>query len=289
MSSTRNICLRSDARTGTAGFVVFFNPTTGTEVVGSRGEVGGVHVTNVSAVTDSFATGIGTGGNGWLRYTVTFTSDDSPSMNLAYALASGINRAYTGSGQFAYVWAPQLDAGGQVLVYNPSGPVAVQNEPTHYIKLNTQLNAWDSGQLTRTAWLDQSIWGMPLGADENRLVQQHERGFDADGEPMEDVFVESGFTELGDGSIMTSVHQCHPDLKWFGNNGEVQVRLKARNYPEDVESVYGPFSVTPTTRFFDPRLRGRYIALRYDWSPILGFSARVGAMTYRAKPTGRRP
>jgi hypothetical protein len=53
--------------------------------------------------------------------------------------------------------------------------------------------------------------------------------------------------------------------------------------------VYGPYSVTPTTRFFNPRARGRMVAVRYDWTPLFGFSARVGAPTYKVVPTGRRP
>lgn len=286
-NSTRNIVLRADAR-GTAGFVVIFNPTTGAQV-GTTAVLGPFTVTSVSAVTDSFATGIS--GNGWLRYIVTFTTDDTGNLDLAIALANGSSRAYLGAGQFDYIWGAQLDAGGAALAYNVTGPTIAKNEPTKYIKYNVDMRAWDSGTLTRTAWIDQNIWGMPLGADENQLVQQHERGFDADGAPMEDVFIESGFTELGDGSIMSSIHQCHPDFKWFGVNGEVQLRFKVKNYPGDNEpiSVHGPYSMTPTTRFFDPRLRGRYVAVRYDWSPIMGFSARVGAVTYKVKPTGRRP
>jgi hypothetical protein len=285
-TSTRNLCLRCDTRGDTAGAVVIFDPTTSAQV-GAPTVTGPFTINNVSRVTDSFATGFG--GNGWLRYTVTFTTDDAGILNLAIALAIGTARAYTGSGQFAYIWGAQLDEGGQALEYNETGATMPKNEPTKYIKYNTMQQAWDSGTLTRTAWIDSSIWGTPLGADENQLVQQHERGFDADGEPMEDVFIEGGFTELGDGSIMTSISQCHPDFKWFGDNGEVVVRLRTKNYPSGPENTFGPFSVTPTTQFFDPRLRARYVAIRYDWSPLLGFSARVGAVTYRVKPTGRRP
>jgi hypothetical protein len=285
-NSTRNLCLRGDTRSGAAGFVVIFNPTTGAQV-GTSTWTPTFHVDSVSAVTDSFATGLG--GNGWLRYTVTFHTDDTGNLRLAYALANGSARAYVGADQFAYIWGAQLDEGGQVQPYNRTGASMPNNEPTKYIKYNTMQQAWDSGTLTRTAWIDSSIWGTPLGADENQLVQQHERGFDDDGNPMMDVFIESGFTELGDGSIMTSISQCHPDFKWFGNNGEVVVRLKTKNYPGGPENTFGPFSMTPTTQFFDPRLRARYVAIRYDWSPLLGFSARVGAVTYRAKPTGRRP
>ena len=287
-NSTRNIVLRGD-RSGATGFVVIFDPTTGNVVLNNAIRF---VVNNAASTTDSFATGFGTGGNGWLRYTVTFTTDDGPSFDLGIALASGNQRSYLGNGTSeGYFWGAQLDAGGAALFYNATTAAPPKNEPTKYIKYNTQTPAWDSGTLTRTAWIDQSIWGQPLGADANQLVQQHERGFDDDGSPMRDVFVESGFTQIGDGSMMLSVHQCLPDFKWLGNNGEVQIRLKAKSYPDDQEpvAVYGPFSVTPTTRFFDPRLRGRYVAIRYDWSPILGFSARVGNVTYRMKPTGRRP
>jgi hypothetical protein len=284
-NSTRNICLRCDARDVT-GAVVIFNPTTGAHVYDAA--LGPFEINNFSAVTDDFATGIGA--NGWLRYTLTFTTDDSGNLDLGVALANGNQRSYLGANQFDYIWGAQLDIGGQALEYNATGAVIAKNEPTRYIKFNVMEKAWDSGTLTRTSWLDQSIWGTPLGADENLLVQQHERGFDADGQPMTDVFIESGFTEISDGSAMMSISQCHPDFKWFGNNGEVQIRLKGKNYPEDGPAkVYGPFSVTPTTRFFDPRLRARYVAIRYDWSPVLGFSARVGAVTYRVKQTGRRP
>jgi hypothetical protein len=69
----------------------------------------------------------------------------------------------------------------------------------------------------------------------------------------------------------------------------VKVTLKAANYPEGPKHDFGPYSMTPTTQFFNPRVRARYVALRYDWEPLLGFSARVGACTYRVKPAGRRP
>src|SRR5262252_7595580 len=288
-NSTRNICLRVDARGGARGCLAIFNPTLGTTV--TTAEIAPFHVVTTSQVTDSFATGLSGGGNGWLRYTMTFNTDDTGTLNVGIALANGSVRSYLGSGQEGYFWGAQLNIGGAPIDYAPTTARPPANEPTHYIKYNTQTPAWDSGVLTRTAWIDQSIWGQPLGADDNLLVQQHERGFDDDGSPMTGVFVESGFTQIGDGSVMSSVHQCLPDFKWLGNNGEVQIRLKAKAYPGDEEPVntYGPFSVTPTARFFNPRARGRYVAIRYDWSPIPGFSARVGNVTYRIKPTGRRP
>src|SRR4029077_10494756 len=63
-------------------------------------------------------------------------------------------------------------------------PTVLSNEPTHYVKYTTTEPAWDHGKLGRTAWINQNIFGMPLGADLNYRVQQHERGFDDDDQPM---------------------------------------------------------------------------------------------------------
>ena len=238
-------------------------------------------------VADKYATG--TTGNGWFRYFMTFVTDDANDLQVYINLTNGTDVNYAGSGGYAYIWGAQLNSGGQVQEYNRTLDKIPQNEPVYYIKYNTVENAWDSGVLWRSAWLDSSIWGTPLGADSNGLIQQHERGFDADDQPMQGVFVESGYTELADGSQILSVQQCHPDFKWFGNNGEVKVTLKTKSYAGSPEQYYGPFSMTPTTQFFNPRARARYVAIRYDWSPLPGFSARIGAPTYLVKPAGRRP
>jgi len=283
--STRNVTLRATA--GNTSFFTF-NPTTGTLV--AQGAAPDFVFGSWAIGTDEFATGLA--GNGWLRYSMTFTSDAANFLNLQIQLTNGSATSYAGDGtSFAYIWGAQLNAGGSLLPYERTGQAIPKNETIYYIKLNVQENAWDSGKLPRTAWIDNSIWGTPLGADANKLVQQHERGFDADDQPMRGVFIESGYTELGDGTAMMSIHQCHPDFKWFGHNGEVRLTIKMKAYPNEDCPVfeYGPFSMTKDTQFFDPRARGRYAAIRYEWSPRRGFSARVGAPTYHIKPTGKRP
>ena len=102
-------------------------------------------------------------------------------------------------------------------------------------------------------------------------------------------FAETGFTELGDGTTIMLVDEVHPDFRWFGLNGGVQVTIKGTNYPGGPQHPYGPYSMTPTTQFFSTSVRARYAAIRYEWEPLHGFSARVGATTFRVKPAGRLP
>jgi hypothetical protein len=159
------------------------------------------------------------------------------------------------------------------------------------VKFNPVERLWDSGYQTRTAWLDNYVYGTPLGGDANFRIQQHERGYDDDGSPMRGVFAETGFNAMGDGTQIPLVDECHPDFKWFGKNGAVNIKLKGANYPGDGDKIqtYGPYSATPTTRYFTPRVRNRYIAVRYEWAPQLGFSARIGASNFRIKPAGKMP
>jgi hypothetical protein len=168
-----------------------------------------------------------------------------------------------------------------------TGPTVLSNEPTNYAKLTTTEQAWDSGFLGRTAWINNNVFGMPLGADLNYRIQQHERGFDDDDQPMRGVFAETGFTAVASGTQVVQIDQCMPDFKWFGQGGAVNLTLTSRAFPSGKEFNFGPYSMTEDTQWFDPRMRSRFLALRYDWVPRKGYSARVGAVTMEVKPAGR--
>jgi hypothetical protein len=287
INSTRNLTLRAGSKVGYA--YVTFDVVHGNIV--TSGVTSAAFTLNDVRVIIEAPMATGPGGNGWMRYTMTFTSDHADDLQLSLNLTNGTQISYTGSPpNGCLVWGVQLVEGGEPRDFEETTGTQEQNETTHYVKVNlVEGGAWDSGVLPRTAWLDNSVWGTPLGADTNNLVQQHERGFDADDEPMKGVYAETGFIELVDGTNMMLVDEVHPDFKWFGHNGGVKVTLKAANYPEGPKHDFGPYSMTPTTQFFNPRVRARYVALRYDWEPIKGFSARVGAVTYRVKPAGKRP
>jgi hypothetical protein len=145
------------------------------------------------------------------------------------------------------------------------------------------------GTVAAGAGLDQQQHlRMPL-TDLNGHVQQHERGFDDDDEPMREVYIETGYAEIGDGSVIPMIDQCQPDFKWFGKNGAVNLTLRSRSYPSAKQRSFGPWSMTETTQFFNPRARGRFLGVRYDWVARKGFGARIGATSLRFKPAGKRP
>lgn len=250
---------------------------------------------------------------GWRRFVLTFTSDDTPTLTILFTTTNGTALSYLGvPPKGVLMWGAQLVVGGEPLGYQQTGGISHQNETRFYVKVNqAEGMAWDSGKLSRSAWLDESVWGTPLGADttpipiegarvpvldepiptvsQRNLIQQHEIGYDDDDQPMQGVFAETGYTELGDGTMMMLCDEVHPDLKWAGRDGGVRISLRAANYPQGPKHLYGPYSMTPTTQWFTPHVRSRYVAVRYDWEPLPGFSARIGVTTFHVKPAGRLP
>jgi hypothetical protein len=304
-TSTRNLTLR--AVSGFGEVFVTFDVTTGNVLAG--GATTSRFALLTTRVLDNDLGPV----SGWKRYVMTFTSDDSDFLDIFFNLTNGAELNYQGvPPKGAVIWGAQLVEGGEPLGYQETGPVAYQNETRFYVKVNTAEGmAWDSGKLSRSAWIDESVWGTPLGADTTPIptdgaplpvldeappatslrnrIQQHEIGYDDDDEPMRAVFAETGMTELGDGTVLMLIDEIHPDMKWSGKNGGVKVSIRAANFPQGPSHLYGPYSMTPGTQWFTPRVRTRYAALRYDWEPQFGFSARVGVTTLRVKPAGRMP
>jgi hypothetical protein len=285
-TSTRNLTLR--ALTSFGGVFARFNVVSG--VVISSGSSSPLFAVISAKVLYDDPLLQGASGAGWMRYAITFVSDAGPELELFINLTNVDQVNYLGdTTKGALIWGAQLVHGGEALDYRTTFGTQVQNECTRYVKYNTVEKAWDSGVLWRSAWIDTSVWGPPLGADINHRIQQHERGYDDDDQPMRDVFAETGYSEMGDGSVILLIDQVQPDLRWFGRDGEVTVTLKTTNYAGGPVQNHERYSMTPETQFFSVRARARYAATRYEWSPLLGFSARIGATTFRVKAAGKRP
>ena len=158
-----------------------------------------------------------------------------------------------------------------------------------YVKYNIGLNQWDFGSLSRTAWINQSVLGPPIGTSPNGLIYQHETSPNADGQPMNSSF-QTGYFALSEGDMMTYIDQFWPDAKWgtFNgvNNANLQLTFYVANYPGDTPMVYGPYTVTQATQYIVPRFRGRLVSIKVESNDIGSFW-RMGAMRYRYQPDGK--
>ena len=180
-----------------------------------------------------------------------------------------------------------------------------------YVKYNTVTQTWDYGTLGRTAWIDQSVLGPPIGAAPNGIIYQHEIGYNDDGSSIVSSF-ETGYMQLSDADDMVFIDQIWPDFKWTtagGGTGGVTtpasgsntagtattmyVTFYGTNYPGDTPTTYGPYAVTQGTEYISTRIRNRLMAIGISTADQNGNNAqlnsffRIGAMRYRYQVDGK--
>jgi len=169
-----------------------------------------------------------------------------------------------------------------------------------YVVFNYEDSVWSIGELNRTSWVDEGIFDAPIGSyttSDVGYLYNHETGNDADGSPMDNVYIESSDFALGNGEEFQAINKIIPDIKFTGSGGSgqtVNVVLKQRNYPGESLSTDSTNTCTATTTKIDTRLRARQAALRIesDDDGSLGVRSgvgfRVGAMRMDVRPNGRR-
>jgi hypothetical protein len=172
-------------------------------------------------------------------------------------------------------YIPTLNSGGEVGTF---------------LKYNYALGWWDYGLLARSAWIDQSVLGAPIGADPNRLlIYQHEVSNDADGVAMISFF-QTGFFTLNEGDMKTFVDEVWPDARYgqYGQpqNATLQVTFWLADFPEQPTAVHGPFNVSQLSTWFNLRARARLFAFQL-LSNDIGSFWRLGRFRYRGQPAGR--
>lgn len=177
----------------------------------------------------------------------------------------------------------------EVMFYFPSASGGT-GQCDKYVKYNILEKVWDYGTLDRAAWIDSSVLGQPIGASPGAIIYQHETTNDADGSPINASF-ESGYFMLSEGGDMVFVDWMIPDFKW-GKYGaaqttQIQITLKAVDYPNDTPRVYGPFTVSSTSQYFNPRVRGRQMSVKVESNDVGSFW-RLGNVRYRFARDGKR-
>lgn len=173
----------------------------------------------------------------------------------------------------------------EAMYFYPSLSGATE-EIDSYVKHNVFENLWDYGSLVRTAWIDESVFGNPVGCDADGILQQHELGNDADGVAI-DSFAQSGYMDLANGEMFIMINWLIPDFLLQGTGASVTVTLYAVDFPTDTPRSYGPFTVTAATQYINVRARARQIAIKIE-NDTLGTYWRIGAIRYRGEPAGRR-
>jgi len=187
-------------------------------------------------------------------------------------------------------------------------PSALSTENDSYVKYNTVLQQWDFGSLGRTAWIDQSVLGPPIGSGSDNYLYQHEIGNDAANGTQTTAMLSSfttGYFQLNEADNLVFVDQIWPDMKWgtySGNqNATVYLTIYYTNYATDTAvspstSYYSgspsgtvssaTFPMTQSTEYISCRIRARFMAFSLS-SQDVGTFWRLGGIKYRYQVDGR--
>lgn len=168
------------------------------------------------------------------------------------------------------------------------------DEIDRYVVYNYAENVWSYGQLRRYAWLDAGVEPYPR-ATENSYLYEHETGYDADGSPMTNVFVESSDFDIGDGEQFAFINRMIPDIRFLSNSdsGQVNLVLKTRNFPGDTLTTNSTSAITSSTQQSHVRARARQAVVRVesddDNTPANTATGwRLGATRLDVRADGRR-
>jgi hypothetical protein len=169
------------------------------------------------------------------------------------------------------------------------------SEIDRYVSYNYANNAWAYGQLSRTAWLDAGTEPYPRATSGNYLYE-HEFGYDNDGSPMTNVYIESSDIDLDEGEQFSQISKLIPDIRFLSNSGGGQINfvVKTRNAPGETLTTKSTNAVTSTASKVDLRSRSRQAAFRFESDDDASYPGntdtgwRLGNNRIEVKPDGKR-
>src|SRR6266436_6009292 len=148
-------------------------------------------------------------------------------------------------------------------------------ENSLYVKWNANENEWDYGSLGRSAWIDVTVLGNPIGADLAGLIYQHDVGYNAGTFPIDSSF-QNGYWSISDGNDLAVVDWILPDMTFQDASGSstaanLALTFFATDYTGDTPRVYGPFPFSKTTEFINTRIRGRFMSMKVEGVDLNSF------------------
>lgn len=181
-----------------------------------------------------------------------------------------------GGGQINYgqkekVYCSTINSYNEIIWFYPS---TSDTENNRYIIYNYKDGVWYDGTITRTCWVDSTVFEKPFGFGVDGSLFVHEQGYDDDGSPMYS-WIQSGDVDIKDGTSFFLVDRFIPDFE-LRPNRNAQLTLNFKKYPSDSGIEKGPYTFSGTTRKISVRGRGRHVSIKYEVNS-LGADFDIGA------------
>ena len=153
----------------------------------------------------------------------------------------------------------------------------------------------------RTSWVDRGVYSNPYATEYSStdlptnetilgvtggssILYAHEDGVNDDGAKM-DCQITSGDFDIEEGDQIFLCSRVIPDFK--DQVGNTDITIEFANYPVSTNTRSFTGTITPTTKFFSVRGRGRQANIKVS-NDILDSNWRFGTVRMDLKPDGRR-
>ena len=209
----------------------------------------------------------------WMGKKGFFTFDGSVATEIACEVSDYVFDDMNPS-QISKVYALHNSQHSEIWWFYPSG---TSTENDRYVALDYKEGHWTTGELDRTAGVDQGVFSNPIWADASGNLYNQETGYTHGSTKP---YAESGSITLGNGDTIMKVTQLIPDEK---TQGQVEVTFKTRFYPNDSETSHGAFTLGNPT---DVRFQGRQVRIKVQGTGNDNW--RSGIMRIEANAGGRR-
>ena len=154
----------------------------------------------------------------------------------------------------------------------------VQLRTIDTLHLDYKEGYWATGELDRTAGVDQGVFNNPIWADASGNLYNQETGYTTQAQLNH--MLNQAQLVLGNGDSIMKVTQLIPDEK---TQGQVEVTFKTRFHPNDTETSHGAFTLANPT---DVRFQGRQVSIKVQGAGNENW--RSGVMRIEANAGGRR-
>jgi hypothetical protein len=209
----------------------------------------------------------------WMGHNGFFTFDGSVASEIPCEVSDYVFDDMNPS-QITKVYAVHNSQHGEIWWFYPSG---TSTENDRYVALDYKEGYWTTGELDRTAGVDQGVFKNPIWADASGNLYNQETGYT---HGTTKPYAESGSISLGNGDSIMKVTQLIPDEK---TQGQVEVTFKTRFHPNDTETSHGAFTLGNPT---DVRFQGRQVRIKVQGTGNNNW--RSGVMRIEANAGGRR-
>jgi hypothetical protein len=161
------------------------------------------------------------------------------------------------------------------------------SEIDKYVTYHIDQNCWSTGTvLKRTSWVDRGLFSAPIATDSSGYIYNQETGNDANGANLDSYLVFNP-TTIAQGARNIDISSFFVDFE--RQTGNVSLSVNAKTYPQDSDTVFGPYTIADddTTPRIDLRVGAKMIGFRLE-SNVVGGDWRIGLPVVEGQPAGER-